>query len=449
MLTGVAKGNAMKRKAWLITALMTACFTLSYVDRHVIGLLIDPIKKSLSLSDTQIGLIQGISFSLFYVMATLPLARISDRGNRPRVISTCIAAWSLMTMACGMASSFWQLLLARVGVAVGEAGLPPAALTMMADLHDAKALARSTSLFMLAPFLGGGIALMGGGALYGATAGWHMPVIGGMAPLERWQVVFMMVGAPGLIAAALVLFIAEPAPDRSKAAASKGFSELFVFLRRNGMANAGYFLAIALMSLLLNAYVSWLPAALMRAQNLDAKTIGMLFGPIFLIAGSAGTLVAGLVVGRSADDVVMRTFRFMRTCVLVALPAALIGPLLHDLRMQLAVLTVAIFCISAVLGLSSLPLQFLAPKHLRAQSIAFLGLIAALVGTGLGPLLVGLLSDVLGSAEHPLSMSLTIVGGAAALLAVGMLHLALQRPSHPPASEHRAGLKLDTAPETP
>jgi MFS family permease len=440
-----ASAIGRKRKAWLITALMTACFTLSYVDRHVIGLLIDPIKKSLSLSDTQIGLIQGISFSLFYVLATLPLARMSDRGNRPRVISACIAMWSLMTMLCGLAASFWQLLLTRIGVAVGEAGLPPAALTMMADLHDAKALARSTSLFMLAPFLGGGIALMGGGALYAATAGWQIPAIAGMATLERWQLVFMMVGAPGLIAAALVLFIAEPAPDRAKAGGSNGFSELFVFLRKNWIANAAYFLAIALMSLLLNAYVSWLPAALMRAQQLDAKTIGMLFGPIFLIAGSAGTLVAGLFIGRHADDVVGRTFRLMRACVCIATPAALIGPLLHPLWAQLAVLTVAIFCISAVLGLSSLPLQFLAPKHLRAQSIAFLGLVAALVGTGLGPLLVGLLSDLLVSAEHPLSMSLTIVGTGAALLAGALLHIVLQRPAHAPAAE-RTGARTDRAP---
>jgi MFS family permease len=416
----------MKRNPWPVTLLLTACFTLSYVDRNVIGLLIDPIKTSLGLTDTQIGLMQGLSFSLFYVVAALPLARLADRGNRPRIIAACITAWSFMTMLCGAASQFWQMMLARIGVAAGEAGLPPAALTLMADSHDARSLARATSIFMLAPFIGGGIALMGGGVLYALTESWHWN-IPGLAQVERWQMVFILVGAPGLLAACAMLLCREPAPNRTRAKQGAGAGALTAFLRAEWRLLAGYMLSIALMTLLLNAYVSWLPAALMRSHGAGAKEIGMFFGPVFLVAGSAGTLAAGLLVGRSESDIVARTFRYMRACMAVALPAACAAPLVPALPVQLVIVAAAIFCTSSVLGLSSLPLQFLAPQPLRAQSIAFLSLVSALAGTGLGPLLVGVLSDRLAQLAQPLSAALAIVGGCAALLALALLQMSIRR----------------------
>ena len=433
MVSSVAMSSEQARATrsiWPLTALLTACFTLSYVDRHVIGLLVDPIKAALSLSDTQIGLIQGLSFSLFYVAASLPLARLSDRGNRPRIMSACIAVWSLMTMLCGLATSFWQLMSARIGVAVSEAGLPPAALTMMADSFDAKRLARATSIFMLAPFLGGGIALLGGGALYGAIGEWSWIDSIGLGGLERWQLVFILVGAPGLLVAAVVLLLAEPRISRAAAATKKQpFSELFSFLRENWRFYAAYMLAIALMTLLLNAFVSWLPAAMMRAHGIDQQTVGAWFGPIFLIAGSAGTLSAGLIIGRSENDVVGRTLRYMRWSVAVALPAAAFGPVVGSFELQLAFIAVALFVISSVVGLSTLPLQFVAPSHMRAQSIAVLGLVSALFGTGLGPIVVGLLSDSFQFARHPLSLSLALVGATAIAGAFAMLTYVSRRHS--------------------
>jgi MFS family permease len=431
-MASVAMTDAQRERAtrslWPLTLLLTLCFTLSYVDRHVIGLLVDPIKAALSLSDTQIGLIQGLSFSLFYVAASLPLARWSDRGNRPRIMSACIAVWSGMTMLCGLAASFWQLLMARIGVAVSEAGLPPAALTMMADSFDAKRLARATSIFMLAPYLGGGIALLGGGALYGGIGEWAWIDAVGLGGFERWQLVFMLVGAPGLLVALIVLTISEPRASGAAAVAKQQpFSELFVFLRENWKFYAAYMASIALMTLLLNAMVSWLPAAMMRAHGVDQQTVGAWFGPIFLIAGSAGTLSAGLIIGRSEHDVVGRTLRFMRWSVAIALPAAALGPVIGPFEVQLALISVAIFVTSSVTGLSSLPLQFVAPSHLRAQAIAVLGLVSALLGTGLGPVLVGLLSDSFQFAPQPLSLALGVVGAMAVAGAFAMLSYVSRR----------------------
>jgi len=427
----------------------------------VLSLLVEPVKASLHLTDTQVGLVQGLSFSIFYVLASLPLARISDTGSRPRIISACVAVWCTMTMVCGLAGNFWQLLLARIGVASSEAGLPPAALTMMADLNDQQYLPSRTSVFMLAPFLGGGVALMGGGALYGAAQHWGALSLGTFGTLEPWRLVFMLVGAPGLLAAAAVLiFLREPrtfaaSVGRSTASAAgttgvgrltgdvgdvgdttdvgratargAGFGPLLAFLRADAAFNSFYMLTMAMLVILLNANVTWMPAVLMRAHHVDARTVGLLFGPVFLIFGIAGTLAAGAIIGRNSESVIDRTFSFMRWCVLIALPAAAIGPLAPSLWLKLPLVAVTLLCTSSVLALSSMPFLIIAPKEVRAQALAFLALVTALVGTGLGPLLVGVLSDRLHGVGQPLSLALAIVGALAATLATLMLNSLVRR----------------------
>lgn len=451
-----------RRNAWWITIMLTLCFTLSYTDRHVLSLLVEPVKASLHLTDTQMGVVQGLSFSIFYVLASLPLARLSDTGNRPRIIGACVAVWCLMTLICGLVTNFWQLLAARVGVASSEAGLPPAALTMMADLNDQENLASRTSVFMLAPFLGGGVALIGGGALYGLAQQWGSLSLGTIGALEPWRLVFMLVGAPGLIAAAAVmLLLREPrlaerrprsddgeyavaggagrsaapthtAPTHATAtraapAQPGGLAPLIAFLRADTLFNSFYMLTMAMLVILLNANVSWMPAVLMRAHHVDARTVGLLFGPVFLVFGIIGTLAAGAIIGRSKEAVISRTFRFMRWCVLIALPSAAIGPLAPTLWIKLPLVALTLLCTSSVLALSSLPFLIIAPSHVRAQALAFLALVTALVGTGLGPLLVGVLSDRLHGFTQPLSVSLAVVGTLAALLASLMLHTLVKR----------------------
>ncbi len=394
---------------WSIAALLTLCFTLSYVDRQIISILIDPIKQTLNVSDTQIGLMQGVSFSLFYVAASLPLAWLSDRGHRSIVMTICVAGWSIMTMLCGLASTYWQLFMARIGVAVGEAGLPPAALTNLADMFEAKRLALATSFFMLAPFIGGGIALIGGGALYAASEHWNitLPLL---KDLERWQLVFIIVGAPGLLLALMIPPMTRRLKGNHNTSAQNSITELLVFYKENWRVVIIYALAIALVISVLMAYVTWLPAAIMRSNGIDEKTIGTLFGPIYMVAGILGTLSAGLIINRTGgSDTVKATLKFMRLCVLIVWPLAGIGPMLGSLWSTLAFMGVTIFLISAINCLSSLPLQYLVPKHLRAQAIAFHGMIAALIGTGTGPVIAGYLSDNLTMFEHPLSAALSLM----------------------------------------
>lgn len=407
-------------RAWYAVALLTVCFILSYIDRQILSLLVIPIQGTTGMNDSQMGLLQGVSFSLFYVAASVPLARLADRGNRPRIIGCCVGIWSFMTMLCGLASNFWQLMSARIGVAVGEAALPPAALTFIADQVDRKGLARATSLFMLAPFIGGGLALFLGSMIYEASANWTLPVLPGLGRLERWQLLMILAGLPGLLIGPLVLLTLRESGPRIVAGEGRSFSDLAEYLGSEWRFQLPYMLTLSLMVMLLNAHIAWMPTAIIRLHEVDAGTMGMWFGPVYLIAGSAGTLTAGWIISRAAGgDMLRRTLQMMRIGTLLLVAPAIAAPFTPDLALTFVAVALAVFFTSAVLSMSSIPFQLGAPRSLRAQMIATSTLVAALLGTGLGPLLVGVMSDLLAGAAQPLSLALSLL--AALIVPAGTL----------------------------
>jgi MFS family permease len=413
------QADAPNWRAWCIATLLAACYTLSYFDRQTISILVAPIKRSLQLSDTKFGLIQGISFSLFYVAACLPIAWLSDRYRRSRVMSACVGGWSVMTMLCGFASNFWQLLFARIGLAIGESGLPPAALATLSERFDPRRLATATSMFMLAPFIGGGLALAGGGALYAWIKSLDRASLPILNRFEDWQVVFLLVGLPGLVVTALLLLIAD---RPSRASSSLGGFAVFAFYRREWRFAVVYSLTMGLVMTLMSGYVTWLPAALMRSNGIDERTLGSLFGPIYLIAGSIGTLSAGLIIMyRGGANPVRAVLRHMCTVLVALWPIASFGLFASPLWLQLSLMGFALFLISSVTSLSSLTFQYVTPRHLRAQAIGLLSMVSALFGTGLGPVLAGVLSDHLTQARQPLSMSLSLIGGITVPMILVML----------------------------
>jgi MFS family permease len=432
----VSSNSRRTSRALWIATLLVACYCLSYLDRQLISILVGPIKASLRLSDTKIGLLQGISFSLFYVAASLPLARIADQGNRTRLIAVCIVIWSFMTMFCGVATNFLLLLAARIGMASAEAGLPPAALTMMADMFDAKGLIRATSFFNVAPYIGGGIALLGGGALYGLTASWTMPALPIIGHIARWQLLFIIIGSSGFIMAAITFFVPNIQRRRGSIVNKNAFWEILLFVRQHPRVTVPYMLSIASMTMLMNANISWFPAAMIRLHNLDEKSIGLAFGPVYLVSGALGTLAGGIFIARNDLNIVERIFKFMRATAFALLAVVIIAPLSGSLAIDLGLMGVAFFLISSVLGLSSIPFQFIAPVHLRAQSIALLSMFSALIGIGLGPLTVGVLSDALSSARHPLSVALALVGAIVVPKIIVLLNVVLNAYRTPQRLDH-------------
>lgn len=417
-------------RSWLVAGLVAFCYTIAYLDRQIISLLIEPIQAALKIDDTQFGLLQGVSFSLFYVAATLPLAWLADRTRRSRVMSACVAAWSVMTMLCGVAGTFWQMMLARIGVAAGEAGLTPAALATLADRFNHRQLATATSLYMLAPFIGGGFALGLGGAIYS----WAQSLEPGSVPLlssfEPWEIVFLIIGALGLLPAALLLLIVDSPVVRSGRKEGPGLGEIFALFRKHWQIFILYQLAMASVMILLASYISWLPAAIMRSKGIDEAEVGRLFGPIYLVCGAAGTLMAGMLVSRRAGDDPARTvLRFIITALVLVWPLATVGLLTSSLAAELAMMGAALFLISCVTSLSSLPFQYLTPRRLRAQAMALMAMVTALLGTGLGPVLSGFMSDHLTGFEHPLSASLALIGFISVPVACTFMSVALRHHS--------------------
>src|SRR5262249_49422675 len=196
--------------AWYVVFVLMVCFTLSFVDRQILSLLVDSIKQDLGVSDTRIGLLQGVAFALFYTLLGLPLGRLADRRSRRNLIIAGIVVWSLMTALCSIARSFWALFFARMGVGVGEATLAPAAFSLIADYFPIKRLGTALSIYSMGIFIGSGLALIVGGTVVSAVTGMpstHVPIIGTIA---SWRLTFLIVGLPGILIGMLVYSVKEP-----------------------------------------------------------------------------------------------------------------------------------------------------------------------------------------------------------------------------------------------
>jgi MFS family permease len=197
--------------AWVTVAVLFVAYIFSFIDRMIIGLLVEPMKADLNLSDTQISLLQGLAFAIFYTLVGLPLGRLIDRAARLRVAAVGVALWSIMTMACGLAGQYWQLFVARMGVGVGEATLSPAAYSIISDSFPQRRMGLAMGVYGLGSAVGAGLAFIIGAAviqLVTSAGTLTLPLIG---EVRAWQATFMIVGLPGLVIAAVLAMMPEPA----------------------------------------------------------------------------------------------------------------------------------------------------------------------------------------------------------------------------------------------
>ena len=198
--------------SWYGLAILFIAYTVSFVDRTILSLLVEPIKADLYLSDTQISLLHGLAFAIFYTFLGIPIARLADQRSRKLIITTGICVWSIMTAACGLAGRFSTLFLARVGVGVGEAALSPAAYSMISDMFPKNKLGLALSLYSSGVYVGAGLAFIIGGLAVEAALQLRMPELPLIGIVDGWQVIFFIVGLPGLLVALLMLTVKEPAP---------------------------------------------------------------------------------------------------------------------------------------------------------------------------------------------------------------------------------------------
>ena len=418
-----------------IVLLFFVCFAFSYLDRQVVSILVQPIKQSLSLTDTQIGLLQGFSFTMCYATAGVFVARLVDRSNRVKLIAACIAIWAISTTACGFATNFPELLVARAGTAIAEAALSPAALSIFSDIFAPRRVARASSIFMLGPYVGGGLALFGGGMLLSAAA-----ADGGNAWLAAhdiapWQAVFIAVGLPGLGLAALVaLTVREPQRREVSAHTARAedevpslrdvLNELFV---RNRFCLA-YFAAYVALITLFYSHAAWFPTLLMRRFDLAPNVVGQMAAPAYMIGGMLGVACAGMLATRVTDETALRRVLGFSACaVAVLVPAAIAMPLVSNSGVAVLLYGTCAFAASIAMGLAPVPLQIAMPNRMRGRSLALLVFMTNAISGGVGPLSVGYLNERLGQTGSSLGMALAVVGGVSALASAVLYTIATRR----------------------
>lgn len=414
-------------RAWFAVAMLTGLYIFSYIDRTILTLLVAPIRRDLQISDTEISLLHGFAFALFYTFLGLPLGRLSDRYHRIGIISIGIFVWSVMTAISGFARSFWQLFLARVGVGVGEAALSPAAYSIITDYFPPEKRSRALSTYVLGSYLGMALAyLIGGGliAMLDNAPHWHLPVVG---PLEGWRIAFLVVGLPGLLLAPLVWVVREPrrrgtlrqagAPVRSVP-----IRELLQYLKQHWQTYTAHFLGFGLLCLLINGMALWTPTFLIRVHGWSVGEAGAAYGLMIGIFGGSGVVAGGwfsdYLQNRGRRAACFITAALGSACSLI--PTVLM-PVVPDSRMMLALMAPALFFGGVPFGLAVSAIQQITPNQMRGQVSAMYQFFNNLLGIGCGPLLIAVVTDYVFQDENSLGYSMAIVGGAAALIATIVL----------------------------
>lgn len=405
-----------------VLALLLTGSTLSYVDRQIISLVVQPIKAAFKLSDTEIGLLQGLAFSLCYAIAGLPLALAVDRSNRVRLASACVAVWSVATSACGVMSSYAGLLAARATTAVSEAGFSPAALSILSDIVPPQRIARASAIYLLGPALGVGLALLlGGWALeqLQVTNGLHIFDLH-FAP---WQSLFICIGAPGLLVAVLIRAVVREPIRTDAAIAARGSlerpSSLIAALHTTGDFLVPYVIGTTLIMLVQFAQAAWVPTFFVRQWGLEPHSAGQTLGPIFIICAIAGAIATGVLAkGSHGQHTLERVVTIVLFGAAVLGPAAILLPLVPSYPVALVLYGALAFSFSAVASLATAPMLLVMPSAVRGQSVAAGGFLLAVVGGGGGPLLVGLVTDHVLQDEAELGTSIAIVCGMSVALGV-------------------------------
>lgn len=394
-----------------VIGLLFLIYTSSFVDRQILNILAEPIKTELHLQDWQVGMLAGLAFSLFYAVLGLPLGRLADRAttHRPRLIAVCLGLWSVMTMLCALPVSFIQLALARLGVGVGEAGCTPAAHALISDIVPPERRAAAMGVYSLAIPLGKLLGL--------ALGGW-------IAQLFGWRAAFLLVGAPGLVLA-LLAWTTMPEPRRAAgspttAAPGGAFSRVLAEVSRirTFWMTA---LAGAFMSFLSLGEAAFLGSFLIRVHHFSVGQAGLALGLALGIGGAAGSWLGGRLgdhFGRSDA----RAYLLLPALAALAGGAVLVGALyLPQPAAVIALVTVAAALTSSWYGPAYSVIQGLVSPQQRATASACNLLIANLLGLGLGPVVVGLLSDIFNHGFALGSWTLSPLGPAAGLRAALMV----------------------------
>ncbi|HTO41622.1 MAG TPA: MFS transporter [Rhizomicrobium sp.] len=413
------------RAAWYAVVILTVAYAISMVDRIILSLLVEPIQRDLNINDTQFGLLQGFAFVLLYATGGIPIARIADHWSRRWVISTGILVWSVMTGLCSVAQHYWQLLLFRVGVGVGEAALSPAGTSMLADLFPKQKLAKAIAIYASGGTIGTALAYIIGGYLlkvFPSETSVFLPILG---EVRGWQMVFLVLAVPGIIVGLLALTMKEPQRRGSRELSASSPKAVIAFLRAHKRVIFLHFTGFSFLYVVTWGFVSWVPALMMRRYGMNVTDVGYILGILSFACGVSGGILGGVftdwLVRRGVADAHMRVGLI---AALFLAPTTIIAPMMGGPTACFVLLAGVLFLAHFWSAAATSGLQLFTPPHLRAQITAIYIMCVNLVGYGLGPVAIGLVTDHVFGDPKAVGYSMALVTAFSMPIVIVLLALA-------------------------
>ena len=375
-------GNATAAPArGFVLGILMIVFAINFMDRQLLAMLIEPIKKDLQLSDGSVGLLYGFTFTVFYSAFGIPIARLADRSNRVRIIAHSVLLFSLMTALCGAAGTYLQLLLARIGVGIGEAGTGPPSHSIIADLYPVGRRSTAMSIFSLGPHAGILLGFLSGGLL---------------AQWLGWRSTFQLAGLVG-VAVAVLAYVFLKEPPRNTVVASvatvRASPKAVIHALWRHAAMRHLFAGCTVVTIATSAAIGWLPAFLMRSHALSISHTGVVLALLLGVVGGAGTLLSGLLADHLGKRDAAWRLRIVAIAFLIAAPFWTLLLLEDRTVPMIFLLLLPSFVLGFHLGPAFAMVQSLVAPNMRALAASLLLFVGNLVGLGVGPLTVGLLSD--------------------------------------------------------
>ena len=408
---------------WYVVGVLTFAYLVSFLDRQILALMVGPIQEDLMLSDTQMSLLMGLAFSIFYIFMAVPLGRLADNSVRRNIIIGGVTLWSLMTAACGLAGSYWHLFLARMGVGVGEATLTPSATSMIADYFPSGARGKALATYNAGVSLGTGFAMVFGGLIitYVSTSERHvLPVVGGVA---AWQYVFFLVALPGLLVVLLMLTVREPARQETSAAAQNlSFRDVLTYLYGRRKIYIPLFLGMSVNTIVGYALFSWIPTSFARVHGWTMGDIGLGYGLIILATGPLGVFIAGSLIDklhRAGQH--NAELKVALLSIAICLPGVVYLPLAATGQAALIAMIPASIGPAMTTASGSIAVINVTPNQIRGQTMALYLLTISLLGLSLGPTAVALLTDYVFADPAMIDWSISCVVIASSLFSAIML----------------------------
>ncbi|HEV2562796.1 MAG TPA: MFS transporter [Rhizomicrobium sp.] len=367
-----------------VLVILTAMYVVNYLDRQILAILLQPIKNEFHISDTALGLLAGPTFALFYATLGIPIARLADKGNRRNIIAVSLGLFSLMTVVCGLAAQFWQLLLARVATGVGEAGTGPSAQAIISDLYPPQSRATAQSFYSAGLNIGLLLAFFFGG--------W-------IAQIYGWREAFLAAGIPGLVLVFVVMFtMREPVRGHSENLRDTGAAvPLRDVLHILWSQRSFRYIALGSALAAFSGYgaTAFIPAFLVRSHHMSISEIGLVFAALAGVGGWIGTFFAGIIADRMGKRDSRWNVYVPIAAVFLAVPFAPVFYLAHSTTVALLAAIIPVAMGAVFVGPSVTMTQCLVPLRMRATAAAILLFILNIIGLGLGPQAVGFVSDLL------------------------------------------------------